>query len=253
MQTIRACLVGAALALTASAVNAAPIIYWSLFNIEGESAITADFVTYATLDDMLNDINRLGVFQPMGGGAGENVVGSGSDGTTYWNLFNIEGESAITADFVTYATFDEMLNDINRLGVFQPMGGGAGQNVVGSGSDGTTYWNLFNIEGESAITADFVTYATLEDMLNDTNRLGVFQPIGGGAGQNVVGSGATILSISPPPPAPIPLPSSIWLLGIGLTIIGWSSRRAQQGHSFRKRGRTDHKAPGRVEDRVPSP
>ncbi|OOG22715.1 hypothetical protein B1C78_14385, partial [Thioalkalivibrio denitrificans] len=122
MQTIRACLVVAALALTASAANAAPVIYWNLFNIEGESVIGADFVTYATLDDMLNDINRLGVFQPMGGGAGQNVVGSGSDGTTYWNLFNIEGESVIGADFVTYAALDDMLNDINRLGVFQPMG-----------------------------------------------------------------------------------------------------------------------------------
>jgi hypothetical protein len=37
-----------------------------------------------------------------------------------------------------------------------------------------TYWNVFNIEGESAISADIVTYGSLTDMLNDTNRLGVF-------------------------------------------------------------------------------
>ncbi|WP_425443976.1 hypothetical protein [Thioalkalivibrio denitrificans] len=36
----------------------------------------------------------------------------------------------------------------------------------------------------------------------------------------------------------MPLPSSIWLLGIGLPIVGWSCRRAHQGQSFRKTGST---------------
>ncbi len=82
----------------------ASAVYWSLFNVEGERALDAVYVTYATLPDMLNDINRTGVFTPSGFGAGRNVVGSGSDGVTYWNLFNVEGESALDAVYVTYTT-----------------------------------------------------------------------------------------------------------------------------------------------------
>jgi hypothetical protein len=56
---------------------------------------------------------------------------------------------------------------------------------------------MFNIEGESAQTADIVTYATLADMLADTSRLGVFQPNGFGFGRTIVGSGAYILRPAP--------------------------------------------------------
>jgi uncharacterized membrane protein YwzB len=175
---------------------------------------------------MLADTDRLGVFSPGGGGAGSNVVGSGSDGATYWSLFNIEGESSISADYVTYASLMDMLVDTNRLGVFSPGGGGAGSNVVGSGSDGATYWSLFNIEGESSISADYVTYASLMDMLVDTNRLGVFSPGGGGAGSNVVGSGASIIGASPPPPpAVIPLPAGLGMLASALAALGLLARR----------------------------
>ena len=38
------------------------------------------------------------------------------------------------------------------------------------------YWNVFNLEGESSISAEFVTYATLSDMLHDTNRTGDVAP-----------------------------------------------------------------------------
>jgi hypothetical protein len=216
---LRLVLTAAAFLLScAGAAGAAPV-YWNVFNIEGERAVTADIVTYGTLMDMLLDTNRLGVFQPTAGGAGQNVVGSGSDGSTYWNVFNIEGERAVTADLVTYGTLMDMLLDTNRLGVFQPTAGGAGQNVVGSGSDGSTYWNVFNIEGERAVTADIVTYGTLMDMLLDTNRLGVFQPTAGGAGQNVVGSGAGVLA-SPPPPVPEPLASVLFTAGLlGVAVV----------------------------------
>lgn len=56
--------------------------------------------------------------------------------------------------------------------------------------EGVTYWNVFNFEGESTQTAQLVTYSTLDDMLNDQNRTGVFTPDGGGASQNIVGGGA---------------------------------------------------------------
>ena len=46
-----------------------------------------------------------------------------------------------------------------------------------------TYWSLFNIEGESAVSAQYVTYASLADMLGDSNRLGVFNP--GTFGHNI--------------------------------------------------------------------
>ena len=140
----------------------------------------------------------------------------------YWNLFNIEGESAISAEFVTYATLADMLNDENRLGAFVPDGAFIGRNIVGSGSDGSTYWNLFNIEGESAISAEFITYATLADMLNDENRLGAFVPDGAFIGRNIVGSGADILSR---PPGAVPEPSVISMLAGALAMLALRRRR----------------------------
>jgi len=201
--------------------------YWNVFNIEGESDVSADFVTYATLDDMLLDQNRLGVFTP-GGAAGENIIGSATDGSTYWNVFNIEGESDISADFVTYATLSDMLLDQNRLGVFTP-GGVAGENIVGSGSDGSLYWNVFNIEGESDISADFVTYATLSDMLLDQNRLGVFTP-GGAAGQNIVGSAAQPAGNNGGDGGnQVPEPGTFMLL-IGGVVAALGLRGGKRGH-----------------------
>lgn len=67
-------------ALTLGALTSpAHATYWSLFNAEGESALTAQYVTYNSLNDMLTDTNRLGVFNSTGGSAGPNIVGSGSD------------------------------------------------------------------------------------------------------------------------------------------------------------------------------
>ncbi len=85
---------------------------------------------------------------------------------TYWNVFNIEGESSQSAQFVTYDSGADMLVDENRTGVFTPTNP-FGRNIIGSASDGSSYWNVFNIEGESSQSAQFVTYASLVDMLLD--------------------------------------------------------------------------------------
>ncbi|MGQ3051827.1 MAG: hypothetical protein ACT6S0_08590 [Roseateles sp.] len=173
-------------ALVALLVIGAPAraAYWNVFNIEGESAVGADIVTYATLADMLGDSNRLGTHTLNG--FGRNIVGSGSDGSRYWNVFNIEGESAVAADIATYASLQDMLTDGNRLGTFTL--GGFGRNIVDAGSDGRFYWSVFNIEGESAIGADIVTYGSLLDMMSDSNRLGTHTL--NGFGRNIVGSGS---------------------------------------------------------------
>ena len=87
----------------------------------------------------------------------------------------------------------------------------------------STYWNLFNAEGESAATAVYVTYATLGDMLNDTNRTGTSFPTAGGAGVNVVGSGAFVDRI-----AATPLPSALPLFAGGaglLGLLGWRRKK----------------------------
>jgi len=207
--------------------------YWNLFNIEGENDLPAAFVTYSTFDDMLNDTNRSGVYDPVGystGRFGRNIVGSGSDGSVYWNVFNIEGERDLAAAFVTYDTREDMLNDTNRTGVYDPVGydsGRFGRNIVGSGSDGNTYWSVFNIEGEDDLAAAYVTYASLLDMLNDTNRTGVYDPVGystGRFGRNIVGSGAFTIS-TVPLPAALPLFATI-LSGFGVFLF--RRRKAEQ-------------------------
>ncbi len=102
-----------------------------------------------------------------------------------------------------------------------------------------TYWNLFNIEGDSTETAQYVTYASFTDMLGDSNRLAVFNPQGFGVGANVVGSGATILAAAPPP---IPLPAGIWFLVPGLALLGWTAR----GRPARYRSPVSSRSPLRL-------
>lgn len=199
--------------------------YWSLFNAEGETELSAQFVTYATLDDMLGDTNRLGIFTPDHYGAGTNIVGSGTDGKTYWNLFNAEGETDLSAQYVTYASLNDMVTDTNRLGIFTPDHYGAGTNIVDGGSDGSTYWSLFNAEGETALSAQYVTYSSLTDMLSDTNRLAILTPNHYGAGSNIVGSGTD----SFPAGTTVPEPASWALLTIGFGIVGSRLRRRAVG------------------------
>jgi hypothetical protein len=172
---------------------------------------------------MLNDTNRTGVFIPDGSVLfGQNIVGSGSDGTAYWNVFNVEGENSLDAAIATYSTLADMLNDTNRTGTFIPDGSVLfGQNIVGSGSDGTAYWNVFNVEGENSLNAAIATYATLADMLNDTNRTDTFIPDGSVLfGQNIVGSGADILAQTE-----IPEPGTLGLIASGLLAAAYGRRR----------------------------
>jgi hypothetical protein len=197
---------------------------------------------------MLNDTNRLGVFDP--GGFAGNIVGSGSDGTTYWNVFNIEGESAISADIVTYGSLTDMLNDTNRLGVFDPGGrrtrrGSGAQHVgpvrVGSGSGrfeasqapdtvlrgfrvASAHVPPYRERRRLATTvrhrSRIVTYATLADMLTDTNRTGNFTPdTFGGSAHNVVGTGAGVFL------RPVPEPCSAWMAMLGISSLLLRRRR----------------------------
>ena len=71
MRSLKCVLVFAALAVLPGTSHAATI-YWNLFNREGDSTSTARYATYATLNDMLNDTNRLLATSPApnGGSAG---------------------------------------------------------------------------------------------------------------------------------------------------------------------------------------
>ncbi len=82
------------------------------------------------------------------------------------------------------------------------------------------YLNVFNIEGENSASAGIVTYATLNDMLNDTNRLGVFNPIGFASGQNVVGGGAEVQRV-----LSVPEPATLAILIPGILMLALLSRR----------------------------
>jgi len=78
MRKVRHLLASTSLAVVIPAVaTTAHAAYWSVFDIEGESDVGADIVVYASLADMLGDINRTGVFTLDG--AGVNVVGGGAD------------------------------------------------------------------------------------------------------------------------------------------------------------------------------
>jgi hypothetical protein len=85
---------------------------------------------------------------------------------------------------------------------------------------GPVYWSLFNIEGENSLTANYVTYATLTDMLGDTNRLGVFVPDSVGFGRNIVGSGASVMGS-----VVVPEPTTGTLFSLGLLGLGLARRR----------------------------
>ena len=92
------------------------------------------------------------------------------------------------------------------------------------GSGQATYWNVFNVEGGSSISAQIVTYPALTGMLNDANRTGVFTPNSFGFGPNSVGSGANSLQI-----AAVPEPGGSALLG---TIpLGFGLLQVRQGRS----------------------
>ncbi len=139
----------------------------------------------------------------------------------YWNLVNVEGNSTQSAQFRTYTNLTDMLANTNfTLGPF-PIPG-VGPSIVGSGSDGTTYWNLVNVEGNSTQSAQFRTYTNLPDMLANTNfTLGPF-PIPG-VGTSIVGSGAILLV--GPGPNPVPEPATLALFAFGLVGLGFTRRR----------------------------
>src|SRR5690606_39007836 len=90
LRSIQAIAAAVGFVVAGAFAHAAPI-YYNVFNVEAENEFEAAFVTYDTLEDMFNDENRTGLFIADGVPPfGRNIVGSGSDGVNYWNVFNVE-------------------------------------------------------------------------------------------------------------------------------------------------------------------
>ena len=149
---------------------------------------------------------------------------------TYWNLFNFELEDEEGAAVVTYATLQDMLLDQNRTGSFVYDDPFSGPNLIGTGSDGTTYWNLFNFELEDEEGAAIVTYATLMDMLLDQNRTGSFVYDDPFSGPNLIGGGSDAFKL---PPTPIPEPAAWAVMLLGFGLAGALLRRRTKGYRAR--------------------
>jgi hypothetical protein len=195
--------------------------YWNLFNFEGESAENSVFATYATVQDMLLDQNRTGFYSPTNPFFDRNIVDAESDGKIYWNLFNFEGEAVETPVYATYATAQDMFLDQNRTGFYTPTNPFFDRNIIGSGSDGKTYWNVFNFEGESVETAVYATYATAQDMFLDQNRTGFYTPTNPFFDRNIIGAGSDgFVDVQ----VGIPEPASWLLMLMGFGAIGASVR-----------------------------
>ena len=94
--------------------------------------------------------------------------------------------------------------------------------VIPVSAKATIYWNLFNSEGDITSDAIYVTYATLDDMLNDTNRTGFSVPDGGFAGTQIIGAGATLTAVRA---VPEPATWAMMLLGLGAAGFALRGRR----------------------------
>lgn len=90
-----------------------------------------------------------------------------------------------------------------------------------------TYWNLFNLEGESSLNSVYITYASLLDMLNDDNRTGSFIPNNTGlSAANVVGGGAWVSLDGPG--NDVPEPATTVLVVLGLLCLGYAKTHARR-------------------------
>jgi hypothetical protein len=101
----------------------------------------------------------------------------------YWNLLNTGTE----AGFYRFATPGDMMLNVNPTAIWQTPGVFA-TDIVGTGSDRHTYWNLFN----NGSVAGFCTYATLSYMMLNTNPTAIVQTPGRFA-TYIVGTDADIL------------------------------------------------------------
>jgi hypothetical protein len=101
--------------------------------------------------------------------------------------------------------------------------------ALGASLAHATYWNVFNIKGESTEAAHIVTYGILADMLADANRVGDFTMAS--FGRNIVGSGSDVLA-GGGPTGSVPEPGSLSLVALaGLLLTRWTPWRRRMAVS----------------------
>ncbi len=187
--------------------------------------------SYATMSDLLNNTNGTGSFSAIDIAGSFSLGGAFYDGS--YNLLlerNINSGAGTELFLQSYATISDLLTNTNGTGSFSAIDLAGSFSLGGAYFDGA--YNLLlerNLNSGAGTELFLQSYATISDLLNNTNGTGSFSAIDI-AGSFSVG-GAFFTPDPDRPPDVVPLPASgILLLGALALGIGFGRRKPATSH-----------------------